>query len=82
MGFVDRKQQEDDDLPGSGLHLELDLRRCPACRRETLPWQTRCPDCAVATVLAGELAPVTPDLVDLRRLEADESVPAPPDEQG
>jgi hypothetical protein len=51
MGFLNPKQQEEDDLlPGSDLHVDLDVRICPNCRREALPWQTECPDCGVATV--------------------------------
>lgn len=48
MGFIDPKRDQDDDqdLPGAGgLHLDLDLKRCPSCRREVAPWQSTCPDC-------------------------------------
>jgi rRNA maturation protein Nop10 len=57
MAFLDpKKQQEDDELPGSsGLRLDLDVRICPDCRRESLPWQDACPDCGVATVPPTEL---------------------------
>lgn len=58
MGFLDPKRQtdEDDALPGaSGLHLDLDLKRCPACRREVAPWQERCPDCGEEAVGASEV---------------------------
>jgi hypothetical protein len=58
VGFLDPdKLQEDDELPGgSGLHLDLDTRVCPACHREALPWQTECEDCGVATVARAEVA--------------------------
>jgi hypothetical protein len=58
VGFLDPKRQtdEDDALPGaSGLHLDLDLKRCPACRREVAPWQERCPDCGEVAVGASEV---------------------------
>lgn len=70
MPFLDPKQHGDDDeaLPGApGLSLDLDVRTCPECRRETPPWQTTCPDCGVPTVVAGEIPPqrfVLPDLDD------------------
>jgi hypothetical protein len=72
MGFLDPKQQDDEELPGSGLHLDLELRRCPRCRREVPPWQPTCPDCAVATVPASELPPVTSGLPDLSHLAGDD----------
>jgi hypothetical protein len=56
MGFLDPKNQDDEDdaLPGAaGLHLDLDLKRCPACHREVNPWQTRCPDCGEPAVAAA-----------------------------
>ena len=57
MGFLDpNKLQEDDELPGgSGLHLDLDTKVCPECRREALPWQTECQDCHVPTVLRADV---------------------------
>jgi rRNA maturation protein Nop10 len=69
MAFLDpKKQQEDDELPGSsGLHLDLDIRICPECRRESLPWQDECADCGVPTVAPSALPAqrfVLPDLGD------------------
>ncbi len=57
MGFLDpSKLQEDDALPGgSGLHLDLDTKACPACHREALPWQTECEDCGVPTVVRADV---------------------------
>lgn len=72
MAFIDpkRDQEDDEDLPGaSGLHLELDLKRCPVCKREVNPWQTTCPDCgetavAASAVPASDFA-LPPGLLDL-----------------
>jgi rRNA maturation protein Nop10 len=57
MAFLDpKKQQEDDELPGSsGLKLDLDIRICPECRRESLPWQEECATCGVPTVAPSAL---------------------------
>jgi predicted amidophosphoribosyltransferase len=58
VGFLDPKNQDDEDdaLPGaSGLHLDLDLKRCPRCRREVDPWRAECPDCGEVAVHAGEV---------------------------
>lgn len=68
MAFLDPKKNDDHDdaLPGApGLHLDLDVRICPACRVETPPWQQHCPDCGAATVPPSEIPPqqfVLPDL--------------------
>ena len=56
MGFVDPKGSHEDDqeLPGAaGLFLDLDLKRCPVCRREVTPWQDECPDCGEVAVAAS-----------------------------
>jgi rRNA maturation protein Nop10 len=71
VGFVDprKDREEDQGLPGAaGLHLDLDLKRCPSCRRELTPWQERCPDCGEVGVAAGEVQPdrfVLPGLAEL-----------------
>jgi hypothetical protein len=60
VGFIDPKKQDGEDgaLPGaSGLHLDLDLMRCPSCRRELTPWQERCPDCGEPGVPTSQIAP-------------------------
>jgi hypothetical protein len=73
MGFLDPKQQDDQgELPGSGLHLDLEVRRCPQCRREVPPWQEACPDCGVGTLPGRDLPPVTDGLPDLSHLAADD----------
>ncbi|MFA9443858.1 hypothetical protein [Egicoccus sp. AB-alg6-2] len=70
MPFLDPKKQDDEDdaLPGApGLHLDLDVRVCPDCRRQARPWESRCPDCDTATVAPQELPAdrfVLPDLGD------------------
>jgi rRNA maturation protein Nop10 len=60
VGFIDPKKEDGGGgaLPGaSGIYLDLDLKRCPACRRELTPWQERCPDCGEVGVAAGDVAP-------------------------
>lgn len=73
MGFLNPKQDDDEDeaLPGaSGLHLDLELRRCPSCRRELTPWQERCPDCGEAGVAASAVPASSFTLPDLSHLDA------------
>jgi hypothetical protein len=72
MGFLNRKQEDDQELPGSGLHLDLEVRRCSQCRREVAPWQEACPDCGAGTVPARDLPPLTGGLPDLSHLASDE----------
>lgn len=50
MGILNKKSEEDDELPGSGMRVDLDTKICPQCRREALPWQDVCPECGVSTV--------------------------------
>jgi hypothetical protein len=75
VGFVDPKQSNDEDeaLPGaSGLYLDLDLKRCPDCRRELTPWQERCGDCGTVGVSASEVPATSYPLPDLSHLEVDD----------
>jgi rRNA maturation protein Nop10 len=69
MPFLDPKKKDDEEQPGgSGLRFDLDLRVCPECRRESLPWQEECPTCGVPTVPPAELPAqrfTLPDLPDL-----------------
>jgi predicted amidophosphoribosyltransferase len=46
MGVFARDPRKDQEQPGggSGLSLDLDLQVCPACRRELHPWERVCPD--------------------------------------
>jgi rRNA maturation protein Nop10 len=75
VGFVDPKKDDGGGaLPGaSGLYLDLDLKRCPACRRELTPWQDRCPDCGEVGVAAGAVAPDRFPLPGLAALEEEEA---------
>lgn len=83
MGFLDPKRhQEDDELPGSGLHLDLDVRTCPACRREAMPWEETCPTCGVATVTTDEMPPQGFPLPHLADDEGDASAEDPADGSG
>jgi hypothetical protein len=72
MGFLDPKQQDDEELPGSGLHLDLEVRRCPQCRREVPPWQEACPECGIGTISARDLPPAGSGLPDLSHLAGDD----------
>lgn len=64
MGFVNRRNDgEDEQLPAAaGLEVDVDPRRCPSCRRETGPWQARCPDCGEVPVRASQLPSAQVDL--------------------
>ena len=64
MGFINPKKQEDNQLPGSGVEVDLETRMCPHCRREALPWEERCATC--------DAVPVPPEQVPA------EDVPLPP----
>jgi ribosomal protein L40E len=56
MAFLSgRKQEDDDSIPGSDLHLDTEVKICPECRSEALPWETTCRTCGVPTVRPGEL---------------------------
>ncbi len=84
MGFLNPKQKQDDQLPGSGRSIDLDTKVCPTCRREALPWEDRCAECDVAPVPADEV-PATevslpPGLAALAEEDAAEADPAPDDE--
>ena len=69
MGILNKKSEDDDELPGSGVRVDLDTKTCPQCRREALPWEDRCPGCDVATVSPEDVPateiPLPPGLRDL-----------------
>lgn len=74
MAFVDKsRKQEEEGLPGSGLHLDLERRLCPDCGKEAMPWQHSCPDCGSATVTPQQMPadefPLPPGLRDLAEAE-------------
>jgi rRNA maturation protein Nop10 len=82
VGFLDPKKKDDDELPGaSGLHLDLDTKVCPACRRECLPWQTTCPDCGETAVAPTEL-PAERAPLDLSHLALDDDDDGETDGEG
>jgi rRNA maturation protein Nop10 len=78
VGFIDpKKDEEDEALPGaSGLHLDLDLKRCPSCRRELTPWQERCADCGELGVAASAVPADRFALPDLSHLDDESDDPA------
>jgi hypothetical protein len=84
MAFLDpKKQQEDDELPGaSGLRLDLDVRICPECRRESLPWQDTCEHCGVATVAPSEVPAEHFRLPNLTLDDEEPDEPAAEDDPG
>jgi hypothetical protein len=78
--FLDPNQRDDEDeaLPGApGLHLDLDVKRCPSCHREGLPWQRECPECGTALVspqgMPPESFPLPGLLLDDEADEADKA---------
>ncbi len=57
MDHPDGRSPEDD---GPEVHVDLDERACPTCRRDLLPWQPECPDCREPAVLRFGLPPAVP----------------------
>lgn len=60
MGFVTPDPGGGDEAEpdgGDSLDLDLELRACPVCRRELLPWQESCPDHDAEAVPRTELPP-------------------------
>lgn len=53
----DPGSDEEDVEAGRGLDLDLELRACPACRRELLPWQEVCPEDGAEPVPRTQLPP-------------------------
>lgn len=62
MGYLTPGRKKDDEDPGggSGLHLDLDERVCPECRRTLPPWQDRCPDDGAVGVAPTSLPSAIP----------------------
>jgi len=87
VGLINRKQDDDDELPGSGVSVDLDTKVCPSCRREAMPWEDACPECGSATVAPDEVPaseiPLPPGLAALAAEERADGDPAedaaPPD---
>jgi hypothetical protein len=59
MGVFARGPKYGEDQPGDGggLDIDLDLRACPACRRELHPWEQVCPDDGSTAVARASLPP-------------------------
>lgn len=62
MGYVTPNDKRDEEQPGggSGLHLDLDETVCPTCRRALLPWQEHCPDDGARGVARTDLPSAMP----------------------
>lgn len=74
VAFLDpKKLEEDDALPGSGVHLDLEVTVCPDCGTEAPPWEDHCPDCGVATVDRSQIRPPSFDLPGLAELAEDDA---------
>jgi predicted amidophosphoribosyltransferase len=61
MGVFARNPRTGEEQPGgggSGLHLDLDERVCPVCRRTFPNWQSTCPDDEATLVTRAELPPL------------------------
>lgn len=84
MGILNKKSEDDDELPGSGMRVDLDTKVCPQCRREAMPWEDVCPACSVSTVSPEDVPateiPLPPGLRDLDDEALDEQ--DSDDEQG
>ncbi|HWB72540.1 MAG TPA: hypothetical protein VG452_09995 [Egibacteraceae bacterium] len=56
--FSKRKDQEEPGgSGGSGLHIDLEERACPECRRALTPWQATCPHDGAPAVPRAQLPP-------------------------
>lgn len=70
MGLIRERDQGDEEEPGgSSPWVDLGLRVCPACRRELMGWEERCPvDGAEGVAKAGAsvegMPPVPSHLLD------------------
>ena len=81
MGILNKKSEDDDELPGSGMRVDLDTKTCPECRREALPWEDRCPECGVATVSPEDVPATEISLPPgLRALAEEEALDDDPDD--
>lgn len=76
MGLLspDRRGDEDEGDVGRGLELDLEIKACPVCRREVLPWQTRCPEHDAEAVPRSDLPPTDgPPVPEHLREEPDDA---------
>lgn len=60
MGESNRGRHEPGAAAGDEIHLDLDARACPTCRRDLHPWESECPDCREPAVLRFALPPLVP----------------------
>lgn len=80
MGLLspDPRDEEDEGDVGRGLELDLEIKACPVCRRELLPWQSRCPEHDAEAVPRSHLPPAGAPVPEHLRDDA----PAGEDEPG
>jgi hypothetical protein len=67
--FARDPRREEQPGVGSGLEVDLDVKVCPACRRELHPWEPTCPDDGSTGVereslQRADLPPPPPELLD------------------
>lgn len=72
MPLLSPSQDDGNRLPGLGLHVDTEVRRCPDCRGEAMPWELACPACGAATVRPDELPASELSHLDLATLELDD----------
>ncbi len=77
MALLGRRQDdEDDDLGGDTLSLNLDDLVCPTCGRDLPPWVDTCPDDGTAAVPRSSTTDRTPD-IPAHLLDGLDDLPAP-----
>lgn len=77
MAFLGRQQKdEDDDLGGDRVSLDLDDLVCPTCGRDLPPWVDTCPDDGTAAVPRSSTTDRTPE-IPAHLLEGLDDLPVP-----
>lgn len=75
--FTPRRDDDEHELGGSGLHVDLGEKACPSCRRDLLPWESVCRACGEPAVSRADLPPLSRPPAHL--LEDTDAGDQPPD---